>query len=240
MNCIIIDDEASAINIIKMHVGNIPNLNLIATFQNSIEGLQFVDKNKVDLIYLDINMPNLNGISFMELLKGRSKVILTTAYAEYALEGYKFDVVDYLLKPISFENLYRATMKAIGKAENEVPKPAQNQPVADYIMVQTENKGKYKKINFDDINYAEAQLNYASIVTLENERIVLHISMKELIERLPQHLFVRIHKSYIVALKQIKFIEASEIILLNGALSLPLGVTFKENLYKILDARLIK
>lgn len=240
MNCIIIDDEASAINIIKMHVGNIPNITILGTFQNSMEGLQFVDKNSVDLIYLDINMPNLNGISFMELLNNRAKVILTTAYAEYALQGYKFDVVDYLLKPISFENLYKATMKALGKVAVETVKQTENLPIADYIMVQTENKGKYKKINFNEINYAEAQLNYAAIVTVDNEKIILHISMKELIDRLPQHLFVRIHKSYIVSLKQIKYIEASEVILLNEALKLPLGSTFKDNLYKILDARLLK
>lgn len=241
MNCIIVDDEASAINILKRYVADVPSLKLIATFQNSIEGLQFVNNNHVDLIYLDINMPNLNGISFLELLQNKSKVILTTAYTEYAIEGYKFDVIDYLLKPISFEKFLKASLKALGtEVRAEGNQSSQNsQPIEDYIMVQTENKGKYKKVNYNDINYAEAMLNYAAIVTLDNEKVILHISMKELIERLPSHLFIRIHKSYIVALKQIKYIEAAEVVLLNDAQRLPLGVTFKENLFKILDNRLL-
>jgi two-component system, LytTR family, response regulator len=241
MNCIIIDDEISAINIIKRHVESVPKLNLLGTFQNSIEGLQFVHDNPVELIFLDINMPNLNGINFLVLLNNKCKVILTTAHAEYALESYKYDVLDYLLKPISFENFLKASMKAIGtSSSNSSNSTIPEQPASDYMMVQTENKGKYKKINFADINYAEAMLNYAAIVTLDNERVVLHISMKELIERLPSPQFIRIHKSYIVALKQIKYIEASEVILLNEAQKLPLGTRFKENLFNILDARLLK
>lgn len=241
MNCIVIDDEASAINILKRYIQEVPSLNLLATFQNSVEGLQFVNSNKVELVFLDINMPNLNGISFMTLLGNKAKVILTTAYSEYALESYKYDVIDYLLKPISFEGFVKASLKAIGTLpmDSNIETKKIEAPIEDYIMVQTENKGKYKKINFADINYAEAMLNYAAIVTVDNERVVLHISMKELIEKLPSHLFIRIHKSYIVALKQIKYIEAGELILLNGAHKLPLGVTFKENLFKILDPKLL-
>lgn len=243
MNCVIIDDEASAINVLKRYISDVPNLALLQSFQNPIEGLQFVNNNNVDLIYLDINMPNLNGMSFLSLMKSNSKVILTTAYAEYALESYKYDVVDYLMKPISFENFLKATMKALGQQQAEqsqaAPQP-QSMPVEDYIMVQTENKGKYKKINFSEINYAEAMLNYAAIVTLKDEHIVLHISMKELIEKLPSNLFIRIHKSYIVALKQIKHIEAGEVVLLKDEQKLPLGITFKDNLFNMLDARLLK
>lgn len=241
MTCIIIDDEASAINVLKRYVADIPNLTLLETFQNSVDGLQYVNNNKVDLIYLDINMPNLNGISFLNLLNNRCKVILTTAYSEYALESYKYDVIDYLLKPISFENFLKASIKALGKSalEENQAIPTKKQVEDEYIMVQTENKGKYKKINFVDINYAEAMLNYAAIVTLDGERVVLHISMKELIEKLPEHLFVRIHKSYIVALKQIKYIEAGEVALLSSEQMLPLGVTFKEKLFKILESRTI-
>ncbi|MES2796366.1 MAG: LytTR family DNA-binding domain-containing protein [Bacteroidota bacterium] len=239
MNCIIIDDEASAINILKRYIEDVPNLNLLSSFENSIEGLQYVNNNNVELIFLDINMPNLNGISFMSLLNNKSKVILTTAYSEYALEGYKYDVIDYLLKPFSFESFLKASMKAIGQSA-EAQLAQAFAPVEDYIMVQTENKGKYKKINYSEINYAEAMLNYAAIVTLNGERVVLHISMKELIERLPPQLFIRIHKSYIVALKQIKYIEASEVILQNEVQKLPLGLTYKDSLFKILDARILK
>ena len=244
MTCIIIDDEASAINIIKRYVTEVPGLELLNTFQNSVEGLQFVNNNNVDLIYLDINMPNLNGISFLQLLNNKAKVILTTAYAEFALESYKYDVIDYLLKPISFENFLKASLKAIGtkpQAENNAALPGGSNPtVEDYIMVQTENKGKYKKINYNEINYAEAMLNYAAIVTLSGEHIVLHISMKELIEKLPSNLFIRIHKSYIVSLNQIKHIEAGEVVLLKEEQKLPLGLTFKEKLFQVLDARLLK
>ncbi len=240
MNCIIIDDELSAINVLKRYVENISSLKLLGTFQNSIEGLQFVNNNAVELIYLDINMPNLNGISFMEVLNNKCKVILTTAYTEYALEGYKFNVVDYLLKPISFENFLKASLKAIGDNALEPISKGSSPTEDDYIMVQTENKGKYKKINYSDIIYIEALLNYASIVTVDNEHVILHISMKELIAKLPSQHFIRIHKSYIVALKQIKYLEASEVVLLNEEYRLPLGITFKDKLFTLLDSKLLK
>jgi two-component system, LytTR family, response regulator len=240
MNCVIIDDEASAINVLNRYVSQTPDLNLLGTFQDSVEALSFVNNNPVELIYLDINMPNLNGISFLELLQNKCKVILTTAYSEYALESYKYDVIDYLLKPISFDKFLKATMKAI-KAQKQLDAIIESKTptIEEFIMVQTEAKGKYKKINFANIIYVEALLNYAAIVTAQGEKVIMHISMKELESRLPSQHFVRIHKSFIVALNQIKYLAAGDVVLLDETIRLPMGVTFKEKLYQILEGKFV-
>ena len=241
MNCIIIDDESSAINIIKKFVESVPKLNLLGTFENSIEGLQFVHDNPVELIYLDINMPNLNGINCMVLLNNKCKVILTTAYAEYALESYKYDVVDYLLKPISFEIFLKASLKAIGMANPlaQISQPVVEQAIEDYIIVQTENKGKYKKINVDEIIYIEATLNYSTIFTIDGETTILHLSLKELEHKLVHQVFVRIHKSFTVNIDKIKYIQAGLVVMVDENIKIPLGITYKENLFSMLQGKFI-
>jgi DNA-binding LytR/AlgR family response regulator len=162
MTCIIVDDEAAAIEILEGYTQKKTTLKHLASFTNPIEALSYVQNHSVDLIFLDINMPHLSGLGFLELLKGRSKVILTTAYSEYALDGYKYDVVDYLTKPISFENFLRAVQKAEDRntPSSSASKSTDKNALDDFIMVKSDHKGKLVKVVFSDILYIESMKSY--------------------------------------------------------------------------------
>jgi DNA-binding LytR/AlgR family response regulator len=231
MTCIIVDDEAAAIEILEGYTQKKTTLKHLASFTNPIEALSYVQNHSVDLIFLDINMPHLSGLGFLELLKGRSKVILTTAYSEYALDGYKYDVVDYLTKPISFENFLRAVQKAEDRntPSSSASKSTDKNALDDFIMVKSDHKGKLVKVVFSDILYIESMKNY--VATL--------LSMKELEERLPKEHFFRTHKTYIVALNQIKMIDGGEIILQDAKDRVPLGITYREAFFTMLEGNMM-
>ncbi|KPM48655.1 LytR/AlgR family response regulator transcription factor [Jiulongibacter sediminis] len=236
MNCIVVDDEKIAIEIIEGYIEKLPSLHLIESFSDSVKALDFAQNNDVDLIFLDINMPTITGLTFMELLKGKSMVVLTTAYSEYALEGFKHDVVDYLTKPISFERFYEATQKTSRRKAN---KTASN-TIDDYIMVKTDRKGKYVRIKFENILYIESLKNYVAIYTLQGERIVTLLTMKELEERLPEDHFFRAHKSFIVSLDQINHLDGGEIMLTDSDARIPLGVTYRDRFFKVLESKIMQ
>lgn len=242
MTCIIVDDEPAAITVLESYIQKTPQLTHLASFLNPVEALTYSQNTQVDLIFLDINMPNLSGLGFLELLKEKSKVILTTAYSEYALDGYKYDVVDYLTKPIFFDFFLRAIQKAeerlLKVPENH--KNLFNNTLTDYIMVKSDRKGKLIKVIFSDILYIEAMRNYVSIYTKQKEQIMTLLSMKEMEERLPKEFFFRTHKTYIVALNQIKMIDGGEIILVDAKDRIPLGVTYREPFFNLLEEKIMK
>lgn len=238
MNCIIVDDEAAAIKILEIYVEQTPGVTNMGSFSSSLEALEFVKNNDVDLILLDINMPHLSGLAFLELLKGKCKVILTTAYSEYALDGYKYDVVDYLTKPIALEDFLKAIQKAADRGNPA--KAVEKDSLNDFIMVKTDHKGKFAKIPFSDILYIESMKNYVAIYTKDREQIITLLTMKELEERLPKEHFFRIHKSYILALSQIKVIDGGEVVLQNSKDRVPLGVTYREAFFNLLEANMMK
>ncbi len=156
INCIIVDDEQHAIDILVHYVKRTPHLNLVATTINPIEALQIVATQKVDLIFLDIQMPELSGMDLIKAINGKSKVILTTAYSEFALESYELDVVDYLLKPVRLPRFLQAVQKAVKELEEHYDeKHTITDAEDDYIFVKTESKGKLLKINLDEIDYIE-------------------------------------------------------------------------------------
>ena len=241
MTCIIVDDENAAIEILEGYTQKKNTLKHLASFSNPIEALSYVQNNAVDLIFLDINMPHLSGLGFLELLKGRAKVILTTAYSEYALDGYKYDVVDYLTKPISFENFLRAVQKAEDRntPSSSASKSTDKNALDDFIMVKSDHKGKLVKVVFSDILYIESMKNYVAIFTKQKDQIVTLLSMKELEERLPKEHFFRTHKTYIVALNQIKMIDGGEIILQDAKDRVPLGVTYRESFFAMLEGKMM-
>ena len=241
MTCIIVDDESAAIEILEGYTQKKTTLKHLASFSNPIEALSYVQNNAVDLIFLDINMPHLSGLGFLELLKGRAKVILTTAYSEYALDGYKYDVVDYLTKPISFENFLRAVQKAEDRStpSSSASKSTDKNALDDFIMVKSDHKGKLVKVVFSDILYIESMKNYVAIFTKQKDQIVTLLSMKELEERLPKEHFFRTHKTYIVALNQIKMIDGGEIILQDAKDRVPLGVTYRESFFAMLEGNMM-
>lgn len=242
INCIIVDDEEAAIAILSNYVAKLSYLNLKATFLDPIAALNYAQENDVDLVFLDINMPNISGIGFLELLKGKSKVILTTAYTDYALEGYKYDIVDYLTKPIPFEAFLKACQKAqlrLGTSETNKTQNSKD-TLDDFILVKADRKGKFVKILFSEIMYIESMKNYVAIYTKQREQIITLLSMRELEERLPSEHFFRTHKTYIIALNQIKVIDGGEIVLLNEKDRIPLGITYRDSFFAMLENKMLK
>src|SRR5687768_3937652 len=162
INCIIVDDEPHAIEVLDHYVKQTPHLHLVASFTNPIEALQLLGQQKIDLVFLDIQMPEISGIDLIKAIQGKSKVILTTAYSEFALEGYDLYVVDYLLKPIRLPRFLNAVQKAIQQIDAGA-KTDHEAPENDYIFVKTESKGKLLKINLADIDFIESMKNYVAI-----------------------------------------------------------------------------
>lgn len=237
INCIIVDDEQHAIDILVHYVSQVPHLNLAGSTTNPMEALQLVASQKIDLVFLDVQMPELSGIDFIKAINGKAKVILTTAYSEFALEGYELDVVDYLLKPIRFPRFLQAVQKAV--TLTEVASPQQLSEEDDYIFVKTESKGKYLKINLADIDYVEGMKNYVAIHCGSKKTLVL-TSMKELEERLPKHQFMRVHKSFIIAINRITGIEGNQVLLKGVNSEIQIGDSYKPELMELVKNKMIQ
>jgi DNA-binding LytR/AlgR family response regulator len=237
INCIIVDDEQHAVDILQHYVKQTPQLNLTGSFNNPMEALKLCSEQKIDLVFLDIQMPELSGIDFIKMLRGKSKVILTTAYSEFALEGYELYVVDYLMKPIRFPRFMAAVQKAIeqiGVKGNQQPATAN-----DFIFVKTETKGKLLKIMLDEIDYIEAMKNYV-IIHRGGQKTFVYTSMKELEEHLPSRQFIRIHKSYIIPLSRITGIEGNMVLLKNVSAEILIGENYKAALMELVKGRMIQ
>jgi DNA-binding LytR/AlgR family response regulator len=235
LKCTIIDDEPLAIALLENYISKVPFLELVKTFNNPMDGLIDFNSNPVDLIFLDIQMPQLTGIQFMKLLQNRAQVIITSAYEEYAIEGFEHNVTDYLLKPISFERFYKGVEKAYNLT-NPTQKiegaPELHAPTGGYIFIKVETK--MVRVELDDILFIEGLKNYVSIYTKTHRIVTLQV-MKQLEKVLPPNRFVRIHKSYIVALDKIVSIERQEIHIKDQIL--PIGVTYQEGFFKLLESR---
>jgi two-component system, LytTR family, response regulator len=230
IRAIAIDDEPLALRVIEAHAKKLENLELVRTTTNAIEGLLEAQSGNIDLVFLDIQMPSLTGIQFMQILQGKCKIILTTAYTQYALESYEHDVVDYLLKPISFDRFQKALNKVILeiKTNSEVNIPATNNHQPDCIFIKTEYK--LLKINHSDILYIEGGKDYITVFT-KTEKILSLSSLTKLQESLPHPQFLRVHKSYIVALDKIESVERQRIFM--GKTIIPIGETYKDEFFKV-------
>src|SRR5881394_3860296 len=213
IKCIIVDDEPHAIEVLDHYVKQTPHLQLVTSFTNPIEALQLLGQQKIDLVFLDIQMPEISGIDFIKAIQGKSKVILTTAYSEFALQGYELDVVDYLLKPIRLPRFLAAVQKA-SQQINAATETSQQETEDDYIFVKTESKGKLLKINLADIDFIESMKNYVAIHR-GGQKTLVYTSMKELEERLPKKQFIRVHKSFIIPISRITGIEGNLVRLKN-------------------------
>lgn len=216
MNCIIVDDEALARELLADYVSKIPNLELVGSFEEPLKAKTFLATTKVDLLFLDIQMPNLTGIEFLKIIAPKPMVILTTAYEEYALEGYELAVMDYLVKPIPFERFYKAVNKAQDffslKQENkEMASLATSEsPLNNETYFFVKSAGKLIKICYDEIRYIEGFREYVRIYTEDNNILTL-LSLSKLEEILPINQFFRVHKSYIINLDKIENIEGDSI-----------------------------
>lgn len=233
IRCLVVDDEPLALDILEDYISKVPFLTLVKTTTSAIEGLSLVQSDAIDLVFLDVQMPELTGIQFLKIINGKCDVILTTAYSQYALDGYELDVVDYLLKPIAFDRFYKAAQKVLhisGNSQTVPPEPAPVQNNHDFIFVRTEHK--IQKIYLDDILYIEGLKDYISIFT-KNERIITLQNMKKMEESLPAKSFIRVHKSYIIALGKIESIERSRIQI--GDKIIPIGDTYREYFFKQIE-----
>jgi DNA-binding LytR/AlgR family response regulator len=234
MNCIIVDDEQPAIDILKHYIEQSTQLTLAGSTTNPLEALEMVNNQKIDLIFLDIQMPELSGIDFIKALKSSPKIILTTAYSEFALESYELDVVDYLLKPIRFTRF----LSAVQKAGQDVKMPLIQKAEDDYLFVKTESKGKLLKINLADIDYIEGMKNYVGIYC-DGKKTMVYTSMKELEERLKGKQFVRVHKSFIIPIAKLTGIEGNLIRLQNVTAEILIGENYKPELMRLIKDKMI-
>ncbi|MFY7909822.1 MAG: LytR/AlgR family response regulator transcription factor [Emticicia sp.] len=241
IKCVIVDDEPAAVDILTIYAKKVPYLDLKLATIDAMEALAYMQNNDIDLVFLDINMPDISGLSFAQLVNHKTKVVFTTAYSEFALDSYKYDALDYLLKPVPFDHFLRASQKALNyldtasKNQNIEPKQSED----DYIFVKTEHKGKLTKVMFRDILYIESLKNYVSIYTDNKEQIITLLTMKEMEERLPKTSFFRSHKSFIVSLDKIKAIDGGEIVLQSIKDKVPLGNTFREALFNRLNSKIL-
>ena len=204
INSIILDDEPLAIKVIENFINKIDYLNCVGTFSNTSESIPFLKRNKVDLMFLDINMPSLDGISFLKKLKSPPKTIITTAHSDYALESYDLNVTDYLMKPISFERFEKAAGKVFNLL-SEIKKRSEKIPL-DFIFVKV-NKVTVK-INYEDILVIESLKDYIKIIT-KNSTFIVHTTLTAFTESLPKTKFIRIHRSTTVAFNEIDIIDGN-------------------------------
>ena len=233
IRCIIVDDKPLAIDILKVYISKISFLDLVYTTQNPLEALQYIHSHPADLIFLDIQMPELNGIQFMKILGGRSNIILTTAYSEYALEGYEHNVVDYLMKPVSFERFYKAVEKVarnmdkMGIKESDKTKDTFKEMENNALFVKTDYK--IQAIPLENILFIQARQNYVAIITTMQQIMSLQ-NIKAMEQKLPATKFMRVHKSYIIALSKINSIEKSHINI--GRKVIPIGDSYRTTFFE--------
>lgn len=236
INCIIADDEPLARDVIKRHIHQLERLHIVATCSNGLEAFTAIKNTQADLLFLDIQMPNLTGIELLRTVKTPPAVILTTAYPEFALEGYELNVIDYLLKPISFERFLKAidkyeTWVNPGSHSNIVAERATSDRIKPFIYVKADKK--MVKIFLKDILYMEGLKDYIKIHTTNNE-VVTYQSLTYFTEKLPADLFMRVHRSYIVALAHINSFSTTEITI--GDTAIPIGTTYAREVGKKLNS----
>jgi DNA-binding LytR/AlgR family response regulator len=232
LKCIIIEDEVLAQDVIKSHLARINTLELSGVYRNAPEAEAALKDGEIDIMFLDIRLPGMSGLQFLRGLKDPPLVVLTTAYAEYALESYEFNVIDYLLKPISFERFSKAVNKILdGRLFTAAAKEAYLYS-DDHIFVRSNSK--FFRVNFSEILYIQGMRDYLKIYT-PDYALVTHQTMNELEKTLPSRHFIRVHKSYIISLKHIRSIYGNTIEL--GKATIPIGVNYKESVMNLVGRR---
>ncbi|OFY67221.1 MAG: hypothetical protein A2Y71_06775 [Bacteroidetes bacterium RBG_13_42_15] len=238
LNCIAIDDEPSSLRIIREFCSKIQSVNIVGTFTNPYDAIQTLNNNQVDLIFLDVVMPQISGQEFLKTLYNPPMVIFTTAYKEYAFDGFEYDAVDYLVKPFAFDRFLKAVNKAFQLLKLKNPPYASMEDhhgkSHEFLMVKVE----YTTIRVDlnDILYIEGLKDYVKIHT-EGKLILTKTTMKNIIEKLPSDSFFRVHKSYIISVDKIDMIENSRIVI--GNQRIPIGESFRTSFFEMVSRNLI-
>ena len=230
LNCMVVDDEPLALSLLSDYIEKTPGLKLICAVSNPMAAISYAKSELIDLIFLDMQMPELSGIEFLELLQKKCMVIITTAYSEFAIDGYRFEVLDYLLKPITLANFLAAIEKAKSRSIHNVmadPNPLVQKQ--NYLFLKSENR--FVKINHATICYFEGARDYVVVKTI-TETILTLQSLKSIQEMLPKEDFIRVHKSFIISVDKIDFIERDRISIANKLI--PLSETYKQAFFKLI------
>jgi len=228
IKCLIVDDEELALNVLENYISTLPSLQLVGKCENALEAISFLHNNEVDLLFLDLNMPELSGLDMLKTLSDPPLVILTTAYSEFALESYEYGVVDYLLKPIKLERFIKSVNKVVQMMRVSEKKPDdQKQGDLGFLFIK-EDQTSYN-VAFNDVFYVEAYGNYLKIHTHEKSYVTRE-TMQHLVESLPVSVFLRIHKSYIINLGKVVKIYGNTLHL--NDVEIPIGTTYKSELLK--------
>jgi DNA-binding LytR/AlgR family response regulator len=236
LNCVIIDDEPIARKLLQEYIEETDFLALVGTAENPLKATGLINKGDVDLIFLDINMPKMNGFDFLRSVKNLPMVIMTTAYGQYALDGFEMAVVDYLVKPFSLERFLKAAQKALEQKMLREKKfiPEKKDPGYFYVKC----NGKIEKVLYDELVYVESMANYVTLFTLNN-KLVVYLTIKGILDKLPAEKFLQVHKSYIVNMDSVKTIEGN--MLHVGSTKITIGQSFLDPVMnKLLTGRFIK
>ena len=227
INCIAIDDEPLGLNLISVYIKKTPQLCLCGAFTDPFKAIDFLKETKIDLIFLDIEMPDLSGIQLLKSLPHSPMVIFTTAYSQYAVDGFNLDAIDYLLKPIEFDRFLRAVNKAIEFGQNSAPAPAPAVPSQDFIFVKSEYQ--LVKVNLNEILYIEGLDDYVKIYT-SSKPILSLMSMKSMMQKLPLEQFIRVHRSFIVSVGKIESVQKNRIKI--GDKLIPISDGYSDDFYR--------
>jgi DNA-binding LytR/AlgR family response regulator len=230
IRCIAIDDEPLAINLVKEYIGKVSFLELVATFTDAIEAKKFLQQEKIDLLFLDIQMPDINGVQFYNSLSNKPMVIFTTAFSEYAVDGFNVNAVDYLLKPFEYDRFVKSVYKA--KEYFEFTRSQEIQLTSIFV------KSDYQlvKINLKDVLFIEGLDDYIRIHLTSHKSILTLMSLKAISEKLPPQEFVRIHRSYIVPLNRIEKVSSKKIEI--AGKEVPIGISYADEFFKLMDKRI--
>jgi len=236
LNCVIIDDEPIARKLLQEYIEETDFLTLVGTAENPLKATGLISKLDVDLIFLDINMPKMNGLDFLRSANNLPMIIMTTAYGQYALDGFEMAVIDYLVKPFSLERFLKASQKALELKRLKQKKSTPEKTEPGYFYVKCD--GKIEKVLYDELVYIEAMANYVTLYTTNN-KLVVYLTIKGILERLPPEKFLQVHKSYIVNIDGVKTIEGNMLHL--GITKITIGLSFlDEVMTRLLKDRFIK
>lgn len=224
LRCLIADDEPIARQILENYIEEIPYLDLVASCKNAFEVIEVLEEKAIDLLFLDINMPKFSGLSLLKTMRQKPKVIITTAYSEYAVEGFELSVTDYLLKPFSLERFLKAVIKCQEK-ESKIKEPVLIEKEEKQKLIFVKSDKKIIKLNFDEISHIEAYGNYIKIFT--DKMILTPQTLSDFLKKLPNN-FLRIHKSFVINFSKLKLIDGNQLVLQNE-LKLPIGKSYKRD-----------
>jgi two-component system LytT family response regulator len=237
IRCIAIDDEPLAVKKIAGYIQKVPFLELVAECRSASEAISIMDSTDIQLLFVDINMPDISGMEFVKSLTNKLYVVFTTAYSEYAVEGFEVEAVDYLLKPITFNNLLKAANKVKNLMELTANNPKESiKTTANHLFVKSEYK--LIRIELDNIKYIESQHEYIKIHMINSNPVMTQLSLKSIEEQLPPERFMRVHRSYIVNLAKVSVIERNRIVF-DGKVYIPVSVQYKEKFQDYIDGNFV-